>query len=227
MTKIDPDPKHREHHNVWEAMNDVRALGFRNATRGFGWVSIWGEGGYRTWDEVEAAHPGREWCTFEGSTGHQSWFAADEAPEFVTIRGKRKKRRIGRPCEVGVSGHGYGNSSMCSRPAVEPAVFDRDMGREVRCCKLHASAKARREKAAADRRAKTAERLAAYDRDTQNAKASRDWVARLRDEFDIEADECGGQTLRVKINPERLYAILVDAAGVYHDAGLTPPWEVP
>lgn len=196
-----------------------------------GWARYKGTAFLRTWDDVEAAHPGVQWATL-GGKGDGPWFPADRIPAVQALKltgdylgkiGSSVRCPIGRPCEVVVSsGERWMSFHTCSRPAVEPEVIVRQMGGPVRGCKLHAAAAARREANDAARHAENAARTQRWKDQAGLDQASHEWAQRLADELGIRAEghHHSDVHLRVLVEPERLYRQLVDLLGELRDLGL-------
>lgn len=113
-----------------------------------------------------------------------------------------------RACEETVNTSGssrWSSFRACGRPC-EP---DGDM------CKTHAGHKRRADEKEAAWRAK-------WEAEDATNAASRDWAQRLHDEFGVRASASTNKHLRVLVEPEHLYGLLVELAGVLRDVDV--PW---
>lgn len=126
-------------------------------------------------------------------------------------------------CRVRKSGSLWGDE-MCDKPAkgLLPDSL-RAYGREpvqVPACGVHIAAARRVEENDRRRRQEAQERAERSRREAKTRQAAADWAQRLQEEFGLAAEpERAGKALRVLLEPERLYDLLVRVDGALRDAG--------
>jgi hypothetical protein len=184
---------------------------------------------WNSWDDVAKAFPSvKEWATPVTRWGGGSWFdaACIPAERLKWDDGKPVKFAIGRPCEE-MTNPDQWSFTICARPATAEGRSG-NLGSKrdevVPLCGIHAGAAKRRAATNERYRHESEARQEKRDREKAMTKASAEWAARLRDEFGIHAEgaECD-ERLQVLVEPEHLYGLLVEAAGIFRDFEIPDP----
>lgn len=154
------------------------------------------------------------------------------APEGTPCQCEAGGHVMGRgTCGVGVQGGERGSwpryNDRCDKPVKGTVTTHGRFSRgpiELEMCGVHLAAVRRVRQNDERRAAEGRARDEADERARQLTQASCDWARRLADEFGIPAEPHHGRThdtaLRVKVDPERLYGVLVDVVGLLRDAGI-------
>ena len=154
-------------------------------------------------------------------------------------RSSRLREDETRPCGCAEHGHPVATTCrarlqadsfsyeppFCDKPAkgTRPADWSGVCRPDVPVCGVHLAAYRRVEENDRRRRQVAKDREARYQREGETRQASLEWAQRLQEEFGLAAEpERTGKTavgLRVLLDPEALYGLLVHVEGALRDAG--------